>query len=85
MPEAFVKIIVVSVDEDARSCVEETVPLAARIAVEEVHVKFVSEEIEDEDVQNVTCVEVPLPIAGGVTVQFVSPGAQEGLRVSPGA
>jgi hypothetical protein len=38
----------------------------------------------DVDNQNVTRPETPVPETGGLTVQFVSPGAHPGSRVSPG-
>lgn len=76
---------VVAVTEFAFTFVEDTVPPMMSFAVEVTHVKFGSEDRVELEVQNVTCVEVPLPTAGEFTVQFASPGLHEGFNVSPGA
>lgn len=75
----------VMVEEGLRSWEDEAVPTTARIAVLEVHVRLISEEVVVDAVKKVIWVEVPFPAMGGVTVQFVDPGVQVGFSVSPGA
>lgn len=46
--------------------------------------RFAFPAMDDVVVQNANWVELAVPVAGEATVQFVSPGAQLGFKVSPG-
>ncbi len=61
------------------------VPFTVKVRVEVVNVRLGWEETVEEEVKKEIWVEVPLPTAGLVTVQFTSVGAQVGFSISPGA